>query len=108
LESYPEKTCDIDRLVRNKMFVTAALEGKKTQQRRDGVYAYPDEEFELEGVRFRVTGLTRETLGQMTDDGAKAEGFPSLAAYKDLILKMHQDMPWDENHKVWVHTFEKV
>ena len=106
--SYPEKTCDIDRLVRNKMLVTAALEGKKTQQRRDGVYAYPDEEFELEGTRFRVTSLTRETLGEMTDDGAQAEGFPSLAAYKDLILKMHQGMPWDENHQIWVHTFEKV
>ncbi len=65
MTDYPEKTCDIDRLVRHPKLVEAALLGKKTQQRRDGVYAYPGERFELEGVGFTVTALERHSLGEM-------------------------------------------
>jgi hypothetical protein len=84
------------------------LAGNKTEQRRDGVYAYPGETFELEGVPFIVTGLERQTLGEMTDASAQAEGYPSMEAYKALILRMHQGMEWDESHKVWVHQFQKA
>lgn len=105
--TYPEKTCEIDRLVRHPRLVEAALAGIKTQQRRDGVYAYPGETFLLENTQFTVTALERRTLGDMTDDDAKAEGYPNLAAYKDLILRMHPGMEWDNSHKLWVHIFEK-
>ena len=108
MNDYPEKTCSVDRMVRSGRLVQASLDGKKTQQRRDGVYAYPNEEFELQGVRFRVTSLTRERLGQMTDLSAQAEGFPDLASYKELILKMHPNMAWDPEHLVWVHSYERV
>lgn len=104
---YPEKTCDIDRLVRHPKLVEAAIAGVKTQQRRDGVYAYPGETFFLQDTEFTVTALERATLGDMTDADAQAEGYPSMAAYKDLILRMHAGMEWDESHKVWVHKFEK-
>lgn len=106
--NYPEKTCDIDRLVRHPKLVEAAIAGNKTQQRRDGVYAYPGETFELEGTEFTITALERSTLGDMTDQDAQAEGYPSMAAYKDLILRMHAGMEWDGSHKVWVHKFEKT
>jgi len=43
--------------------IEATLAGKKTQQRRDGVYAYPGETFELGGVKFTVTSLEQKTLG---------------------------------------------
>ena len=33
---YPEKSCDIDRLVTHPKLVEAALAGKKIEQRRDG------------------------------------------------------------------------
>ncbi len=105
--NYPEKTCEITRLVTHPRLVEAVLAGKKTEQRRDGIYAYPGEKFELEGVEFTVTGLERKTLGDMTDADAQAEGYPNIAMYKDLILRMHQGMEWDESHKVWVHTFSK-
>ena len=62
---YPEKTCSIDRLVRNKRLVDAALDGRKTEQRRDGVYGYPGETFELAGQSFEMTGLTHERLGEL-------------------------------------------
>lgn len=107
-EIYPEKTCDISRLVTHPKLVEAALAGNKTEQRRDSIYAYPGETFELEGVLFSVTGLERQTLGDMTDASAQAEGYPSMEAYKALILRMHQGMEWDTEHKVWVHQFQKV
>jgi len=65
--TYPAKSCEIDRLVTHPKLVASALAGTKTQQRRDGIYAYPGETFELEGVEFTVTALERESLGDMGD-----------------------------------------
>jgi hypothetical protein len=106
--AYPEKTCEIDRLVTHPKLVASALAGTKTQQRRDGIYAYPGETFELDGVEFTVTALERESLGDMGDAEAQAEGYPNMAMYKDLILRMHAGMEWDESHLVWVHKFQKT
>ena len=108
MQTYPEKTCEIERLIRHPKLVQAAIAGQKTQQRRDGVYAYPGEAFTLEGVGFTVTALERKSLGEMTDAEAKAEGYPGLEEYKQLILKMHPGMTWDNSHLVWVHHFEKT
>lgn len=105
---YPEKSCEISRLVTHPRLVGATLSGAKTQQRRDGIYAYPDETFELEGIRFVVTSVECRTLGEMTDNDAKAEGYPDLETYKQVILQMHKGMVWDGNGLVWVHTFKRV
>lgn len=107
MTEYPEKTCTIDALVTHAKLVAAALAGRKTEQRRNGVYAYPGETFELEGTRFVVKDLRRETLGDMTDESARAEGYPSLEMYRDLILRMHKGMEWDASSKVWLHEFER-
>ena len=107
-DDYPEKTCELDQLVTHKRLVEAAVAGRKTQQRRNGVYGYPGEEFELAGKRFRITDLRRETLADMGDDEARAEGYPGMDMYKDLILRMHKGMEWDGAAKVWVHEFEPV
>ncbi len=108
MNAYPPKNCEIDRLIRHPRLVEAAKAGLKTQQRRDGLYAYPGETFELDGVRFVVTAVERRSLGEMTEDDAKAEGYPTLEAYRELILKMHPDMNWDASHLVWVHSFRKA
>ncbi len=105
---YPPKTCDISRLLTNPKMVAAALAGAKTQQRRDGLYAYPDETFELEGVKFTVTAVERQRLGDMTDADARAEGYPDREAYKQIILRMHAAMAWNEDGMVWVHTFKRA
>lgn len=104
---YPEKTCDITRLVTHPKLVAAALAGTKTQQRRDGLYAYPNETFELEGISFVVTSVERKRLGDMTDADAQAEGYPNLETYKQIILKMHANMAWNEDGLVWVHSFKR-
>lgn len=108
MTDYPQKTCEIDRLVRHPRLVEAAIAGRKTQQRRDGVYAYPGETFQLEGVAFTVTGLDRQRLGDMGDADAQAEGYPNMAAYRELIEKMHPGMAWNDDHSVWVHRFQRT
>lgn len=102
---YPAKTCEIDRLVRHKRLVDAALDGRKTEQRRDGIYGYPGETFELKGRSFEIVALTHDRLGDMSEADAQAEGYATLDDYRDLILKMHRGMQWDEDHRVWVHRF---
>ena len=107
MEEYPEKTCSIDRLVRQPRLVAATIAGEKTQQRRDGIYGYPGDKFSLQGVVFVITRLERKSLGDMTDTDAHLEGFPGLQEYKDLILKMHSGMTWESSHLVWVHHFDR-
>ena len=106
-KAYPAKTCEIDRLVRHPKLVAATLEGRKTEQRRDGVYAYPGEEFELEGITFVITDLKQQRIGEMSDADAQAEGFPSLQVYQALIMSMHKQMTWNDDARVWVHCFAR-
>lgn len=108
MSSYPEKTCAIERLVRQQKLVDATLAGTKTEQRRDGIYGYPGESFSLEGRRFEIVSLTHERLGDMTDAEARSEGFPDLETYRALIIRMHRGMEWDPEHLVWVHRFREV
>lgn len=105
MNTKPEKTCSIDRLVTHSKLKEAVLSGRKTQQRRDGVYGWPGETFELDGKVFVVTDLKRQRLGDMTEEEARAEGYPSLEMYKDIILKMHAGMTWNDEALVWVHSF---
>lgn len=108
MSQFPNKSCEIDRLVTHEQLVVAALAGKKTQQRRAGVYGYPGEQFVLEGIRFVITDLRLESLNRMTDEDAKNEGYPNLEFYRELIIKMHPGMEWDDSQEVWVHEFARV
>lgn len=105
MDTKPTKNCSIDRLVTQPRLIEAVKKGMKTQQRRDGVYGWPGETFELDGMTFVITDLQRQRLGDMTDEDAKAEGFPGLESYKDIILKMHAGMTWSDDSLVWVHSF---
>ena len=108
MSKYPEKSCEIDRLVTHEKLVAAALAGKKSQQRRAGVYGYPGEQFVLESTTFVITDLRVETLRSMTEEDAVNEGYPNLEFYRNLIIKMHPGMEWDDSQEVWVHEFKKV
>ena len=81
-ESLPEKTCSIERLVTIKEDVNKVLAGEKTATRRNGVYAYPGEIMVLEGQEFKVEALYKQTLGEMTDEHAKHEGYKLLKSIK--------------------------
>lgn len=105
MDTNPKKTCSIERLVTQPRLAEAVKTGMKTQQRRDGVYGWPGETFDLDGMLFIITDLRRQRLGDMTDEDAKAEGYPSLESYKEIILKMHAGMSWNVESLVWVHSF---
>lgn len=107
MSELPEKSCEITRLVTHPKLVAAAIAGVKTEQRRHGVYGWPGETFCLEGVGFVITGLRRQSLADMTDEHAKAEGYDDLASYKDIILKMHAGMVWNDEGLAWVHCFAR-
>jgi hypothetical protein len=106
MTEFPKKTCDLDKLIRNPRMIANAKAGVKTQQRRNGVYGYPGEQFALEETQFSLTALERRSLGEMTEEDAKSEGYPNLNAYKEIIVKMHPGMNWDPNALVWVHHFK--
>lgn len=108
MPDYPQKTCEIDRLVTKPDLIKAALAGDKTQQRRNGVYGYPGEQFSLQGQQFVITKLERQTLGEMTEADASYEGYASFAAYQQSILAIHPGMQWRPEGRVWVHTFTKA
>jgi len=107
MSDYPEKTCTIDSLIRHPKLIEAAIDGRKTEQRRDGVYAWPGEKFCLDGVEFVCTELLQQRIGDMGDAGAQAEGFDSLDAYRNLILRMHKAMEWNPDALVWLHRFQR-
>ena len=71
----PKKSCSIERLVTVQVDVAKVLNGQKTATRRNGVYAYPGEIMVLDGKEFKVDALYSQTLGEMTDEHAKQEGF---------------------------------
>ncbi|MBI1311767.1 ASCH domain-containing protein [bacterium] len=108
MADYPEKTCSIDRLLTHEKLIAAAVSGRKTEQRRAGVYAYPGESFDVGGQTFVVKGLRRERYGDMTDADAQAEGYPNLAMYKELIKRVHGGTDMEDDQLVWVHEFAKA
>lgn len=107
-DNLPEKTCSIERLVTIEADVEKVLNGEKSATRRNGVYAYPGEIMVLKGIEFKVDALYSQTLGELTDEHAKQEGYTSVDSYKESILAFHPKMPWLPKMSVWVHEFSPV
>ena len=108
MNGLPPKTCSIDRLVTKEEDVQKVLEGKKTATRRNGRYADVGEIMELKGKRFAVEKVYSQTLGELTDEHARQEGYDSVEEYKQSILSFHPGMPWLPQMSVWVHEFTPV
>ncbi|MFC5452836.1 ASCH domain-containing protein [Paenibacillus aestuarii] len=106
--SLPPKTCTIERLVTLPADVEKVIQGRKTATRRNGRYADVGEIMTLEGHEFVVENVYSQSLGELTEDNAKQEGYADLEAYKQSILSMHPGMPWLPQMKVWVHEFRPV
>lgn len=104
----PPKTCSIEKLVTVPQDVEKVIKGEKTATRRNGRYADIGEIMKLDGHAFEVRNVYVQTLGELTNDDAKQEGFESVEAYKSSILSAHPGMPWSPDMKVWVHEFTPV
>jgi N4-acetylcytidine amidohydrolase len=104
----PPKTCSVERLITIEEDVKKVLVGEKTATRRNGRYADPGEVMTLEGRDFVVDRVYSQSLGELTDDDARREGFENVEAYKQSILSIHPGMPWLPQMRVWVHEFSPV
>jgi hypothetical protein len=101
----PPKTCSIERLVTKESDVEKVVAGQKTATRRNGRYADIGEVMTLQGHDFVVEQVYSQSLGELTDEHAQQEGYPSVEAYKEAILSYHPGMPWLPQMRVWVHEF---
>lgn len=104
----PPKTCTIERLVTVPKEIDKVIAGKKTATRRNGRYADVGEIMTLQGQEFVVEKVYSQTLGELTDEDAKQEGYETVEDYKQSILSYHKNMPWLPQMKVWVHEYRPV
>jgi hypothetical protein len=104
----PPKSCTIDRLVTKEADINKVISGKKTATRRNRRYADVGEIMIQKGYEFIVTNVYSQSLGEVTDENAKEEGFENLEQYKDSILALHPGMRWVPAMNVWVHEFQRL
>jgi len=104
----PPKTCSVEKLITMESDIEKVLSGQKTATRRNGRYADVGEIMELKGNSFTVDKVYIQSLGDLTDEHAKQEGFQSVEDYKQSILSYHPGMPWLPTMTVWVHEFSPV
>ena len=104
----PPKTCTIERLVTLPEYVEKVLPGQKTATRRNGRYADIGEIMTLNDKEFVVERVYSQSLGELTDEHARQEGYESVEEYKQSILSLHPGMPWLPQMRVWVHEFRAV
>ncbi|MCL6571977.1 MAG: ASCH domain-containing protein [Bacillus sp. (in: Bacteria)] len=107
-KTLPPKTCSVERLVTLEADVKKVLAGEKTATRRNGRYADPGEIMTLEGNDFVVDKVYSQSLGELTDEIVRTEGYASVEEYKQSILSYHPGMPWLPQMRVWVHEFRPV
>lgn len=83
------------------------LAGEVTQLHRGDRHADPGDTFHIGDTEFVVTTVQTERLGEITDEDARAEGSPDLAAYKQRIERTH-GTEWDDDRTAVLHQFEPV
>ncbi|WP_306055008.1 ASCH domain-containing protein [Natronococcus wangiae] len=94
-------------LLPNERMQSQALEGEVTQIHRGRRYAEEGETFTVDGTTFEVTDVTERTLGDLTDEDARAEGMDDLEAYRRLLERAHENFEWDDGGGVVRHRFER-
>ncbi|ODG92566.1 fructose-1-phosphate kinase [Gottfriedia luciferensis] len=104
----PPKTCTIERLVTLQEDVEKVLAGQKTATRRNGRYADVGEVMTLQNHQYVVEKVYSQSLGELTDEDAKQEGYATVEEYKQSILSIHPGMPWLPKMRVWVHEFRLI
>ncbi len=107
-ETMSFKTCSIERLITRAEDKERVLARKKTTVRRNERYADPGEIMTIEGTAFEVCRVYRQTVSDISDEDARAEGFADLESYKRYIKSLHLGAVWIPQAKVWVHEFRPV
>jgi len=84
-----------------------ALDGSVTQIHRGKQYADEGDTFDIDGTTFEVVAVDERTLGDMTDEDARAEGARDLDHYKQILDRAHEDFEWDDDAEIVRHRFER-
>ncbi|WP_408959895.1 ASCH domain-containing protein [Natrinema sp. 74] len=98
---------DPDELLPSERMRTQALEGEVTQIHRGHQYADEGDTFAIDGTTFEVTEVRDRTLGELTDEDARAEGMEDLEAYERLLERAHENFEWNDDSEVVLHRFER-
>jgi len=98
---------DPGELLPSERMQTQVLEGGVTQIHRGNQYATEGDTFAIDGTTFEVTEVRERTLGDLTDEDARAEGMDDLAAYERLLERAHENFEWDDDSEVVLHRFER-
>ncbi|NUB90363.1 ASCH domain-containing protein [Haloterrigena sp. SYSU A558-1] len=97
---------DADDLLPSDRMRNHVLEGEVTQIHRGHRYAEEGDTFAIDDTTFEVTDVTERTLGDLTDEDARAEGMDDLEGYRRLLERAHDDFEWDDDSEVVRHRFE--
>lgn len=106
--NFPPKSCTIEKLVTIPKDVDKVIQGQKKATRRNARYADIGEKLTLKGEEFVVHNVYSQTLGEMSDQDAIAEGYENLEEYQNAILSIHPGMKWAPKMNVWVHEYKRV
>jgi hypothetical protein len=99
---------DPSELLQSDRMQARVLDGDVTQIHRGHRYAEEGDTFTIEGTTFEVVDVTERTLGNLTDEDARAEGMEDLKAYERLLERSHDNFEWDDDSDVVRHRFEPV
>ncbi|MFC4448977.1 ASCH domain-containing protein [Halorussus aquaticus] len=101
-------TIDADDLLPNERMRRGAQDGQITQIHRGDQYAEAGDRFEVDGESFEVVEVSERTLGDLTDEDARAEGMADLEEYREILNRAHENFEWCDDSEVVRHRFEKV
>jgi hypothetical protein len=98
---------DADTLLPSGRMREQAREGEVTQIHRGQQYAAEGDTFAIGEATFEIVAVTERTLGDMTDEDARAEGAADLDQYKEVLRRAHENFEWDDDSEVVLHRFER-
>ena len=98
---------DPDTLLPSERMRQQALDGEVTQIHRGQQYADEGDTFEIADTTFEVVTVAERTLGDMTDEDARAEGARDLDHYRQILERAHENFEWDDDSDIVVHRFER-
>lgn len=96
---------DADDLLPAQRLRDAVADGEITQIHRGDRHADEGDTFVIDGNEYELTDVRERSLGELTDEDARAEGSPDLEAYKRRIEETH-DTTWDDDSTAYLHDFE--
>ncbi len=98
---------DVDTLLPSPRMREQALDGDVTQIHRGQQYADPGDTFAVDGTTFEVVTVDERTLGDLTDEDARAEGARDLDHYREILDRAHDHFEWDDDSEIVCHRFER-